>query len=322
MVDIRHRAVTANGIRLHLAESGPSDGPCIILCHGFPESWYSWRHQLKALGEAGYHVVAPDMRGFGRSSHPLEVSSFTQPKLVGDMVGLLAALPHATAVIAGHDWGAPVAWNAALFRPDLFPAVVGLSVPYYGARTTFTYDHSIPPSQSMRREVGPDGFHYQLYFSQIGRAEADIEKDVRRWLGGFFHTLSADAPPEEVKLAELKNGDRLEDAFAWPKTRPTWMTDVDLDHYVAEFERTGFASALNFYRAADLTWHRWRPGAVHISRCRPRSLRAITTSWCWRIQTLCRIFRRRCHIFAATRSSRIADIGRNRNGLMKRTTSY
>ena len=100
MTDIRHRAVTANGIRLHLAESGPADGPCIILCHGFPESWYSWRHQLKALGEAGYHVVAPDMRGFGRSSHPLEVSAFTQPKLVGDMVGLLAALPHETAVIA------------------------------------------------------------------------------------------------------------------------------------------------------------------------------------------------------------------------------
>ena len=132
MVDIRHRAVTANGIRLHFAESGPADGPCIILCHGFPESWYSWRHQLKALGEAGYHVVAPDMRGFGRSSHPLEVSAFTQPKLVGDMVGLLAALPHETAVIAGHDWGAPVAWNAALFRPELFPAVIGLSVPFYG----------------------------------------------------------------------------------------------------------------------------------------------------------------------------------------------
>jgi pimeloyl-ACP methyl ester carboxylesterase len=111
----------------------------------------------------------------------------------------------------------------------------------------------------MRREVGPDGFHYQLYFSQIGRAEADIEKDVRRWLGGFFHTLSADAPPEEVKLAELKNGDRLEDAFAWPKTRPAWMTDTDLDHYAAEFERTGFASPLNFYRAADLTWHEMAP---------------------------------------------------------------
>jgi hypothetical protein len=141
-------------------------------------------------------------------------------------------------------------------RPDLFPAVIGLSVSYYGARTTFTY---IPPSQSMRREVGPEGFHYQLYFSQVGRAEADIEKDVPKWLGGFFHTLSADAPPEEIKLAELKNGDRLEDAFAWPKARPAWMSDTDLDHYAAEFERTGFQSALNFYRAADLTWHEMAP---------------------------------------------------------------
>jgi pimeloyl-ACP methyl ester carboxylesterase len=262
-----HGMTIVNGIRLHFAEAGPQDGPCIILCHGFPESWYSWRHQLRALGSAGYHVVAPDMRGFGRSSHPLEVSAFTQPKLVGDMVGLLAALPHKTAIIAGHDWGAPVAWNAALFRPDLFRAVVGLSVPFYGARTTFTYDHSIPPSQSMRREVGPDGFHYQLYFNQIGVAEADIEKDVRGWLAGFFHSLSADAPPEEVKLGELKWGDRLDAAFARPKARPDWMSDVDLDHYVAEFERTGFSSALNFYRAADLTWHEmaaWRGAQIKV----------------------------------------------------------
>ena len=111
----------------------------------------------------------------------------------------------------------------------------------------------------MRQEVGPDGFHYQLYFSQVGRAEADIEKDVRGRLGGFFHTLSADAPPEEVKLAELKDGDRLEDAFAWPKVRPAWMSDADLDFYAAEFERTGFQSALNYYRAADLTWHEMTP---------------------------------------------------------------
>lgn len=259
MTDITHRSVRANGIRLHIAEAGPKDGPLVILCHGFPESWYSWRHQLRALAAEGYHVVAPDMRGFGRSSHPLEVSAFTQPKLVGDIVGLLEALPHKTAIIAGHDWGAPVAWNAALFRPDLFRAVIGLSVPYYGARTTFTYDHTIPPSQSMRREVGPDGFHYQLYFNQIGTAETDIEKDVRGWLAGFFHTLSADAPPEEIKLGELKWGDRLDAAFAIPKARPGWMTEADLDHYAAEFERTGFASALNFYRAADHTWHEMAP---------------------------------------------------------------
>jgi pimeloyl-ACP methyl ester carboxylesterase len=147
-----------------------------------------------------------------------------------------------------------VAWNAALLRPDLFTAVASLSVPYYGARTTFTYDHTIPPSVSMDRETG-EGFHYQLYFNQIGRAEADIEQDVRRWLKGFFFSLSGDAPPEEVTLGDLVRGDRLEDAFAWPKgDMPSWMSEADLDVYAAEFERAGFAAALNYYRAADLTW--------------------------------------------------------------------
>lgn len=253
MTEIAHRFVSANGIRLHIAEAGPADGPCVIMCHGFPESWYSWRHQLRALGEAGYHAVAPDMRGFGRSSRPLDRTQYTQPKLVGDMVGLLAELPHDTAVIAGHDWGAPVAWNTALMRPDLFPAVVGLSVPYYGARTTFASDHTIPPSVAMDRETGP-GFHYQLYFNEVGRAEADLERDVRGWLAGFFFTASGDAPPEEVKLGDLVRGDRLEDAFAWPKQLPAWLTEEDLDVYADDFERTGFASALNYYRAADATW--------------------------------------------------------------------
>jgi pimeloyl-ACP methyl ester carboxylesterase len=255
MAEITHRLVYANGIRLHIAEAGPADGPCVILCHGFPESWYSWRHQIPVLAHAGYRVVAPDMRGFGRSSHPLPTSSFTQPKLVGDMVGLVAALECGTAVIVGHDWGSPVAWNSALMRPDLFPAVMSLSVPYYGARTTFTYDHTIPPSVSMDRETG-EAFHYQLYFNQVGRAEEDIERDVRRWLTGFFFSLSGDAPPEEVTLGELARNDRLDDAFAWPKGGlPAWFSEADLDVYAAEFERTGFASALNFYRAADLTWH-------------------------------------------------------------------
>lgn len=263
MTDLKHQLVTTNGVRLHYVEAGPTSGRCVILCHGFPESWYSWRHQLRALGDAGYHVIAPDMRGFGRSSHPLPTAAYTQPRLVGDMIGLIASLPHRTAVIAGHDWGAPVAWNAALFRPDLFPAVVGLSVPYYGARTTFTTDHTIPPSQAMRNDVGPDGFHYQLYFNEVGRAEADIEHNIRRWLQGFFYTLSGDAKPEEIHLAELKNGDSLDRAFAWPQEAPSWMTNLDLDYYVTEFEHTGFAAALNYYRAADLTWYAmapWRGG--------------------------------------------------------------
>src|SRR6267154_73886 len=231
MAEIIHRLIDTNGIRLHVAEAGPKEGPCVIMCHGFPESWYSWRHQLHALGDAGYHAVAPDMRGFRSSSRPLDPAKYTQPKLVGDMVGLLAALPHESAVIAGHDWGAPVAWNAALMRPDLFPAVIALSVPYYGARTTFAYDHSIPPSQAMRHATG-GGFHYQLYFNEVGRVERDLERDVRRWLAGFFFTASGDAPPEEIKLAQLVRGDRLE---------------------------AGFASALNYYRAADATWEEMAP---------------------------------------------------------------
>jgi len=128
MSEVQHRVVETNGIRLHVAEQG--EGPLVLLCHGFPESWYSWRHQLRALAEAGFHAVAPDMRGYGQSEAPAEIERYTLLHLVGDMVGLLDALGASTAVIAGHDWGAPVAWHAALLRPDRFRAVIGLSVPF------------------------------------------------------------------------------------------------------------------------------------------------------------------------------------------------
>src|SRR6266403_1686161 len=126
--EITHRTVETNGIHMHIAESGA--GPLVVLCHGFPESWYSWRHQLHALAEAGFHAVAPDMRGYGQTDRPAEIERYTLLHLVGDMVGLLDALGAPTAVIAGHDWGAPVAWHAALLRPDRFRAVIGLSVPF------------------------------------------------------------------------------------------------------------------------------------------------------------------------------------------------
>jgi pimeloyl-ACP methyl ester carboxylesterase len=123
-----HRFVETNGIRMHLAEQG--EGPLVLLCHGFPESWYSWRHQVSALAAAGFHTVAPDMRGYGQTDRPEAIDQYTLLHLVGDMVGLLDALNQETAVIAGHDWGAPVAWHAALLRPDRFRAVIGLSVPF------------------------------------------------------------------------------------------------------------------------------------------------------------------------------------------------
>src|ERR1700676_4798084 len=121
------RTISANGIEIFLLEQG--SGPVVVLCHGWPELSYSWRHQIAALAEAGFHVVAPDMRGFGRTSAPADISAYSIFDSVGDMVALVAALGETQAVIVGHDWGAPVAWHAALFRPDVFTAVAGLSVP-------------------------------------------------------------------------------------------------------------------------------------------------------------------------------------------------
>jgi len=153
MIEVRHREVATNGIRMHIAESGA--GPLVVLCHGFPESWYSWRHQLTALAEAGFHAVAPDMRGYGQTQSPEEIDQYSLFHLVGDMVGLLDALGAETAVIVGHDWGAPVAWHAALLRPDRFRAVVGLSVPFVPRRP------ARPTSMMPQTE---DALFYQLYF--------------------------------------------------------------------------------------------------------------------------------------------------------------
>src|SRR5437764_3048145 len=157
MTQISRRTIETNAIEMHLAEGGT--GPLVVLCHGFPESWYSWGHQLTALAEAGFHAVAPDMRGYGRTDCPEAIDQYTLFHLVGDMVGLLDALGEEQAVIAGHDWGAPVAWNAALLRPDRFRAVIGLSVPYRPRRAA-----PAPPTTYMPR--AEQGDVYQLYFQE------------------------------------------------------------------------------------------------------------------------------------------------------------
>src|SRR5207248_11575989 len=160
-MEIRHRLVSTNGIKMHIAEAG--DGPLVVMCHGFPESWYSWRHQLTALAEAGFHAVAPDMRGYGRTDRPEALDQYTLFHLVGDMVGLLDALGAAQAVIAGHDWGAPVAWHAALMRPDRFRAVIGLSVPFLPRGperpTTLMPQSSGPPLRAVAADADEHLIH-------------------------------------------------------------------------------------------------------------------------------------------------------------------
>ncbi len=138
---VTHRVVDVGGLSMHIAEAGT--GPLVLLLHGFPESWYSWRHQLVALAAAGYHAVAPDQRGYGRTGGPDDAESYTMLHLVGDVIGLMDALGAEQAVLAGHDWGAPVAWNTALLRPDRIRGVIGLSVPYSPRGST-------PPVEMLR----------------------------------------------------------------------------------------------------------------------------------------------------------------------------
>jgi pimeloyl-ACP methyl ester carboxylesterase len=247
---IRHRTVLANGIRMHVVEQG--SGPVVLLCHGFPESWYSYRHQLRALAAAGYHAVAPDMRGYGETERPEAVDQYTLLHLVGDMVGLLDALGEQTAVIVGHDWGAPVAWHCALLRPDRFRAVVGLSVPYR------------PPGQQRPTSTMPateDALFYQLYFQPPGVAEADLERDPHQTLRRLLFAASGDAPQSSAARFEgmVSRREGLVQRLAEPSTLPEWLDAGDLATYVAEFARTGFSGGLNWYRNIDRNWELLAP---------------------------------------------------------------
>jgi pimeloyl-ACP methyl ester carboxylesterase len=252
MSEVSQRTIEANGIRMHVAENGT--GPLVLLCHGFPESWYSWRHQLQALGEAGFHAVAPDMRGYGKTDRPEEIEKYTLLHLVGDMVGLLDALGAETAAIAGHDWGAPVAWHAALLRPDRFRGVIGLSVP-------FRPRPPAPPTTFMPKS--DDALFYQLYFQTPGVAEAELERDPRLTIRSLLYSASGDAPRRardgEIGMVPRRGG--FLTAMGNPSSLPPWLSDADLSFYAAEFARTGFRGGLNWYRNIDRNWELLAPFA-------------------------------------------------------------
>ncbi|MEV5746483.1 alpha/beta hydrolase [Actinoallomurus sp. NPDC052308] len=245
VTDLTHRLVPTPAGRIHLVEQG--SGPLVLLVHGFPETWYSWRHQLPALAAAGYRAVAVDVRGYGRSSKPEDVAAYRMLELVEDNAAVVHALGERTAVIVGHDWGATIAADSALLRPDVFRAVGLLSVPYAprgGPR----------PSEIFARMGGDEEF-YVRYFQEPGRAEAEIEPDVRGWLAGFYAALSADTmPPAGAPDPHFVSpGGTLRDRF--PAGRlPAWLGEDDLDVYAAEFERTGMSGALNRYRNMDRDW--------------------------------------------------------------------
>ena len=256
MSEPTHRTVDANGIRIHIAEQG--SGPLVLLCHGFPESWYSWRHQLRALAEAGFRAVAPDMRGYGQSDRPAEIERYSLLHLVGDMIGVLDALGEKNAVIAGHDWGAPVAWHAALLRPDRFRAIIGLSVPYRPRG-------SVAPTTVMPQNA--DASFYQLYFQKPGIAEAELEADARASLRKILYSGSGDVPRRNPPGTASSNVGMVPSAGGFltrmpsPEILPAWLSEVDIDYYAGQFQQSGFRGGLNWYRNIDRNWELMSPFA-------------------------------------------------------------
>jgi pimeloyl-ACP methyl ester carboxylesterase len=239
---ITHRSLETNGIRMHIAECGK--GPLVLLCHGFPESWYSWRHQLTALAAAGFHAVAPDMRGFGQTDRPAQVDQYTMLHLVGDMVGLLDVIGCNNAVIVGHDMGAFVAWSAALLRPDRFRAVIGVSVP-------FSPRSAQRPTSMMPQN--DEALYYLLYFMS-GQAETEFAQDVRRTIRSLLYTGSADVGGPARDVTMVTRGSGWLPLFTNPASLPSWLTEDEVDFYVQEFTRTGFGGGLNWYRNFDRNW--------------------------------------------------------------------
>ena len=239
---IAHRFAETNGIRMHYAEAGT--GPLVILCHGFPECWYSWRHQLPALASEGYRVVAPDLRGFGQTDRPQAAEAYDILQLTGDLVGLVNALGEGAAILVGHDWGAMLAWHAALLRPKLFRALVLMSVPYVPRRKV---------SQSQwEAETYPGKIFYQADL-RSPRAEAFFESDIRTHLLRGLWLLSGDAPPDK-RWRTVRDPDSPPATPALPARLPRWLTEADLDFLEGEYRRTGFSGGLNCYRNCDRNW--------------------------------------------------------------------
>jgi pimeloyl-ACP methyl ester carboxylesterase len=224
-------------------------GPLVLMVHGFPESWYSWRHQLAPIAQAGFTACAIDVRGYGGSDQPPEVADYRLEAITADIAGVVAALsPQAPAILIGHDWGAPIVWNTALAHPDRVRAVAGLSVPWTGIAAQSFLD-------GVRAAYTAKGrFFYQVYFQDLGVAEAELQADVRTALRKFYYAISGDAP--EGSWPHKPHGARLLDGLADPDPFPAWLSRADEDYFVAEFERSGFRGPLNRYRnhERDFLW--------------------------------------------------------------------
>ncbi|MGD9604339.1 MAG: alpha/beta fold hydrolase [Gammaproteobacteria bacterium] len=273
---LKHRHLNVNGVRLHVAEEG--EGPLVILVHGFPELWYSWRFQLPALAAAGYRAVAIDQRGYGSSSKFWQTDAYRIGPLVADLVGLVAALGEQQAVLVGHDWGAPVVWSAAWMHPEHFRGVMGMSVPFAGRGVIALPGNPFgerSPHEIHRAVAGPDQLFYQEYFATLGPVIEEIEADLAGWVRDIVWTVSGEALQSagfslegQDPIALIRNsalcigqGQRMRDRFMTPATLPAWFTADDLAVFVDALERGGFSGPLSYYHNLENDWHDLAPYA-------------------------------------------------------------
>lgn len=240
------RFIDTNGVQLRVIEAGERGAPVVILAHGFPELAYSWRHQIPALASAGYHVLAPDQRGYGGSSRPAAIEAYDIHALTGDLVGLLDAIDVERAAFVGHDWGAVVSWNTPILHPDRVAAVAGLSMP------PLPRPH-IPPTQAFRKLFG-ENFFYILYFQQPGVADAELDADPTRTMQTMIGGLRPPTDQAAAALMLAPGPTGFLDRFPAQAALPEWINQDELDHYVTAFSRTGFTGPLNWYRNLDRNW--------------------------------------------------------------------
>jgi pimeloyl-ACP methyl ester carboxylesterase len=248
------RMIDAGEVNLRAAVKG--SGPLVIFVHGFPESWYSWRHQLGPVAAAGFTACAIDVRGYGGSDKPHPVEAYTLEHLARDLAGVADAMaPGEPAILVGHDWGAPIVWNTALTRPERFHAVAGLSVPYSGVPER-------PFTEVFRQHFTSQGrFFYQEYFQEPGVAEAEAEANPRDFVARMMYSISGDVPPGAYWDTPL--GATFLEGLPDPRPVP-WLTETDLDFYESEFAASGFRGPLNRYRnhERDFEWQQKYAGYV------------------------------------------------------------
>lgn len=245
MEKIEHRKLSVNSINMHIAEIG--EGPAVLFLHGFPELWYSWRHQLLYLSSRGYRAIAPDLRGFGDTDSPSScgAAAYTVHHIVGDLVGLLDALGLGRVFLVGHDWGAYIAWYFCLFRPDRITALVNLSVCFHPRNP------QRKPLETMRALLGDD--YYICRFQEPGEAEEEFARvDTARLMAKFLTMRD----PRPLIVPKEKGFGGSPDT---PITLPPWLSQEDIDYYADKFNKTGFTGGLNYYRVVDLNWELTAP---------------------------------------------------------------